>query len=290
MKQNHKIMWIHVLITILSIVFLVGVGIGSYVLIQNVFKAESSIMEVDNDKQLIAVDATKDSQAVNLIYEVHNNKIVQVLIEVLNSDIHNMDYISVPGNTQLKLSADVEKKLEKYDVVIKENSIRVDELTKHYSNNAFQFGQIIIGDVLELDVSYYTVIEKKDYVKYFVTDDREFYLGNKKYSYEMQVLSETFKTKLRQFDVDLNQIIEDAYRDMLSNLHINNKKDYISRFEQIDVDKIYNWHLIGKEQYGRFVIDEDATGKLIKFVINNKNKYKYVQEEYNSKKAEQLSK
>jgi hypothetical protein len=283
-------MWTHVLVAILSIVFLVGVGIGSYALIQSLFKAETSIMEVDNNKQLIAVDVTKDNQAVNLIYEVHNDKIIQVLIEILNSDIHNMDYISVPGNTDLKLSADVEKKLEKYDIDIKENSIRVDELTKEYSSNAFQFGQIIIGDVLGIDISHYTVIEKEDYVKYFVTDDREFYLGNKKHSYEVQVLSETFKTRLRQFDVDLNQIIEDAYEDMLTNLHINNKKAYISKFEQIDVDKIYNWHLIGKEQYGRFVIDEDGTAKLINFLVNNKNKYKYTQEEYNSRKAEQLRK
>jgi hypothetical protein len=77
---------------------------------------------------------------------------------------------------------------------------------------------------------------------------------------------------------------------LMTNLHINNKKAYISKFEQIDVDKIYNWHLIGKEQYGRFVIDEDGTAKLINFLVNNKNKYKYTQEEYNSRKAEQLRK
>lgn len=290
MKQNQKIMWIHVLIVILSIIFLAGVGIGSYVLIQNLFKAETSVMEIDEDEQLIAVDATIDNQAVNLIYEVHNNKIIQVLIEIFNSDIKNIDYITMPGNTELGLSADVEKKLEKYDIDIKENSIRVDELTKEYSNNAFQFGQIIIGDVLDLDISYYTVVEKKDYVKYFVTDDREFYLGKQKYNYEMQVLSETFKTRLRQFDVDLNQIIEDGYRDMLSSLNMNNKKEYVSSFKQVDVDRIYNWHLIGEEVYGRFVIDKDNTDKLVKAILDNKTKYKYTQEEYNRNMAEKLSK
>lgn len=290
MKRNQKVMWVHILIVILSIIFLVGVGIGSYFVVQNVFDVEESIIQMDEDKQVIAADTTIDSQAINLIYEINNDKIVKVLIEILNSETCNIDYITMPGNTELELSADIEKKLEKYNIDVEEQSIRLDELTKYYDSNAFQFGQLIIGDVLGIDISYYTVMPKSTFVKYFVADDRTFYLGNKKYEYEMQVLSETFITKLKQFDLQLDKLIDDSYGDLISSLNVNNKKKYIPIFEKADVDKVYNWHIIGEEVYGAYVIDEKLNGKMISNVINNKARYKYTQEEYNNAVQKKLNK
>ena len=84
MKQNHRIMWIHILIIVLSIIFFVGVGIGSFVLIQNVFKRDENTMETSTDKQKIIADVSVDRIAVNLIYEVDDNKIIRAAVEIFN--------------------------------------------------------------------------------------------------------------------------------------------------------------------------------------------------------------
>lgn len=283
MKQNHRIMWIHILIILLSLIFLIGVGIGSFVLIQNMFKTDTLTMESLDDEQSIVADIAVDDIAVNLIYEVDDENIIHAVIEIFNSNIGNIDYITIPSNTELIISKKVEKKLEQYHINFNEKSIRLDELIKYFDKDMYQIGQIIMSDVLGVDISYYTVFNKKNFVKYFVEDNSTFYFGKNKYEYELLVFSETFKTKLKQFDVQLEDLMRDSYEEMTSNFNLNNRLKYLPKYEKVDVNNIYNWHIMGEKRNVKFVIDTKSNALLIMSIMSRKEQYKITQTEYNKR-------
>ena len=282
MKQNHRIMWIHILIIVLSIIFFVGVGIGSFVLIQNVFKTDENTMETSTDKQKIIADVSVDRIAVSLIYEVDDNKIIRAAVEIFNSDVGNIDYITIPGNMELTISKKITKKLIRCGIDVNAKSIRLDELIKYFGNDSYQLGQMILGDVLGINISYYTVFNKKNFVKYFVEDDSVYYYGKNKYEFEILVFSETFKTKLKQFDFKLDELIYSSYNEMSTNFNLNNRLKYLEKYDKVDVEKIYFWHVMGKKQYGRFIINKEKNETFMKRILSRKEQYAITQSEYNA--------
>lgn len=281
MKQNHRIMWIHILIILLSFVFLIGVGIGSFVLIKNMFETKTSSTESE-EGQTIMADVAVDEIAVNLIYRINRDGIDQAVLEIFNSKSGELDYVTIPGNTELTISKQFANKLKKYNVLCSKKTIRLNELDKYFENNAYQVGQLLIRDVFGIEVSYYTAIQTKVFVKYFVEDSSIIYVGKKQYQYDVQKFSETFKTKLNQFDLQLEQLICDSYNDLDTNFNLNNRLKYVPKYDKTDVDKIYNWHIIGKNKYGKFVIDSKVNSAMLSKIMSRKEQYKITQDEYNS--------
>ena len=281
MKQNHMIMWIHILIILLSIVFLFGIGIGSFVLIKNMFTTEASSLESSEEQKIIA-DIAVDSVAINVIYKIDEESIEQAVLEIFNSNSGELDYVTIPGNTELSMSNAMLKKLKKCNVLNSKKDIRINELVKCFGNDAYQVGQLLIGDALGVDISYYTAIQTKTFVKYFVEDRETIYVGKKEYEYDIQKFSETFKTKLKQFDLQLEELICNSYNDLNTNFNLNNRLKYIASYNKTDIDKIYNWHIIGKKKYGKFVIDTDSNKTMLSKIISRKVQYKITQEEYNN--------
>ena len=101
-------------------------------------------------------------------------------------------------------------------------------------------------------------------------------------SYNIQSFSETFMTKLRQFDLQLEELICDSYNELDTNFNLNNRLKYLSKYDNTDIDKIYYWHIIGEEKYGKFVIDTKTNTAMLSKIISRKEQYKITQDEYNN--------
>lgn len=281
MKQNHRIMWIHILIILLSLIFLIGVGIGSFVLIKNMFETKTVETEAGEEQKIIA-DIALDTVSTNIIYKVDEDCIEQAVLEIFNSNSGELDYVTIPGNTELTISNQLSKRFRKYNILTSKKTVRINELVKYFENDSYQVGQLLIGDTLGIELSYYTAIQTKEFVKYFVEDSEIMYVGKKKYEYDIQEFSETFKTKLKQFDLQLEELISDSYNELNTNFNLNNRLKYLSKYDKTDVDKIYYWHIIGEMKYGKFVIDTKTNTAMLSKIISRKEQYKITQDEYNN--------
>ena len=288
MKRENRIMIKHVLITVLSIIMLISTGVGCYIGIVNLFGVEAKLDGSSMDKKVIATDISLDRQVCNLIYSVNTKSgmVEGIILEFFNCDSGKMDYVTVPGNTKLKLSDDLIKELAKYGYGFKDKFLSVRKLIEVFgADNAFQFGQKVLEDALGIKISYYTVFKSDVITKYFVKTPGTFYLAVdkkvKEFNYDMYELSETYITKTNRVENDITELINQGYKDLKSNFSLNNKLSYLQGYKKAQIELIYYWHVVGKEEYNQFVLDKEVNSKLFKYIRNTKTQYKIAQEEYN---------
>lgn len=288
MKSENRMMIKHVLIIVLSIVMLISTGIGCYVGIVNLFGVEAKLDGSSMDSKVIATDILLDRQVCNLIYSVNTKsyEIDSVVLEFFDSDSGKMDYVTVPSNTKLVISGELFKKLTQYGYGLKDKVLSLKKLIEVFgTENAYQFGQMVLEDVLGIKISYYTVFSNNVIVKYFVKTPSTFYLAVdkkvKEFDYDMYKLSETYITKTNRVENDITALINQGYKDLRSNFSLSNKLSYLQGYKKAQIELIYYWHVVGKEEYNQFILDKEVNTKLFKYIRKTKTQYKIAQEEYN---------
>ena len=288
MKSENRMMIKHVLIIVLSIVMLISTGIGCYVGIVNLFGVEVKLDGSSMDSKVIATDILLDRQVCNLIYSVNTKsyEIDSVILEFFDSDSGKMDYVTVPSNTKLVISGELFKKLTQYGYGLKDKVLSLRKLIEVFgTENAYQFGQMVLEDVLGIKISYYTVFSNNVIVKYFVKTPSTFYLAVdkkvKEFDYDMYKLSETYITKTNRVENDITALINQGYKDLRSNFSLSNKLSYLQGYKKAQIELIYYWHVVGKEEYNQFILDKEVNTKLFKYISKTRTQYKIAQEEYN---------
>lgn len=288
MKSENRMMIKHILIIVLSIVMLISTGIGCYIGIVNLFGVESKLDGSSMDSKVIATDILLDRQVCNLIYSVNTKsyEIDSVVLEFFDSDSGKMDYVTVPNNTRLVISDELFKKITQYGYGLKDKTLSLRKLIEVFgTENAYQFGQMVLEDVLGIKISYYTVFSNNVIVKYFVKTPGTFYLAVdkkvKEFDYDMYRLSETYITKTNRVENDITELINQGYKDLRSNFSLSNKLSYLQGYKKAQIELIYYWHVVGKEEYNQFILDKEVNAKLFKYIKKTKTQYKIAQEEYN---------
>lgn len=255
----------------LKSIFIIGffllVGFGSYSLTMFYYSFEGVPTSSRASKLIreMVSDGSVDEVSKNLIFSVDNEtgEIKELVIEIVNTFTNNIDYITVPTNTQFTLSNELYQKIFAVNSEIPQ-IIQLSRLKEYFDEDyVYVYGILMVEDLLEVDISYYTSMSK-DYFNTIFEDD-----GNR------EVLLEEYKNMVASINTEeaAKEYIKKYYKEITSNLSIRNKQSYINTYLQVDPEYIYFHSLIGEQRSNSFIVDTDASSQMIAEIISNDNTY-----------------
>ncbi len=289
-KELQKIFFKTFLITVISMVAISLISIGTYTLVVKAFAVEEEQIEEGNAKEVSMIsDIRLGSTYLNLIYSVdEENKLIEnIAIEVFNSKTGNLDFVTIPSNTEYTMSDTLYKRLSAVNPQIPQ-VIKLANIMEYFEvMESYQYGQLIIEDMLGLKLSFYTKITSTVFEDYLVSEERDMYSKDgKKYTYPTLCMSSVLKDEITQAEVTADNItafLTQISSSVTSNLTNSNRLTYKDAYLKVALDKVYYWHAFGKISTDNsvFTIDAGQTKSLIEQIKKNST-YTQTQEEYNA--------
>lgn len=133
----------------------------------------------ENSKQVenMIGEAQIDDCSKNLIYVWNEEKsrISACVLEVFDTEKNSMDYITIPTSGQITISPTMYKKISQVNQEIPQVFI-LSKLCSFFDkgdDTAFGYGVLILEDFFDIDVSYYSVVNKEDFEAAFEAKEEE---------------------------------------------------------------------------------------------------------------------
>lgn len=301
-NKNNSIAGIFVkslLKSILGIIVLLTVGFVSYKVSYMILSNNSSgIGNSSNNIKDIIEDAQTDKVSKNLIYVCDDKKITHILLEICNTNTNNMDYVTIPANTDYTIPSEMYQKLYTVNEEVPQ-IVHLSSLKKYFAQDAdaYGYGEIIIEKMIGIKISYYTVLDQETYNNHFeqvktnlkfrpLTFTSEDDINNAgtseqtsdyvTVSQKISVASSTYINQLKDISGDEKKIaeyIKDQYDRVDSNLTVYNKIGYIESYEKMNVDYYHYWGIPGTYSGNNFIVDTKAAKKYLTKLINNQTPY-----------------
>ena len=292
MKKNAvKFFFKSLLKSILVIMSILAVGFISYKVSYEYLSRQLEEGKLDvQEKELESIldQAKTDEISKNLIYVINDKqKITHMMLEICNTNTNNMDYITIPVNTDYTIPAKMYQKL----CVVDEE---IPQLRKYFADmkdsEAYGYAELIMEKLLKTDISYFTVItediyelhyqEQKMTTQYTKVQDSSVQTASPDGSSKPQnysasvtmkvtVLSDSFTNQLNDLAGDESKImayIKDQYGQdgVQSNLTVYNKIGYIEAYMKMDSSLYHYWGLPGEYNGKLFRADTLSASKFIK--------------------------
>lgn len=231
---------------LLIIVVLGVVGVGSYQLTMLYYRSVEhySPEKAGTQAQDLVADAAADPIAQNLIYCVNEetNEIENIVLEIFNTYTSELDYITIPIDAKIAISNTMYQKLSKlkYDVP---QIITLSKITKYFEGDSkYAYGTLVLEDVMEVDISFYSVIPSSVYETMFETSEAGVQQLTQAYQKEM---SENTEEKV------VKEYITSLYDKIESNLSLQKRLTYAKEYVKIQKEQI---------QYDILAITQNGTG------------------------------
>lgn len=289
-KELQKIFFKTFLITVLSMLVLSFVSIGTYALIIKGFTVEEEKQQEVGGKEVSMIsDVRLGSTYLNLIYSSNEaDKVIEnMAIEVFNSNTGNLDIVTLPANTEYTMSDTLYKRLSAVNPQIPQ-VIKLGNILQYFdAPEAYQYGQVIVEDMLGMELSFYTKITNTVFGDYLETKEMDIYTSDaKKHTYSVLCMSSYIKNDIMDSNIDEDNItafLTKISSAVSSNFTSSNRLSYKDAYLKVALDKVYYWHAIGKINTDKstFSIDTKQTTAVIKGIIKN-SAYTQTQEEYNN--------
>lgn len=133
----------------------------------------------ENSKQVenMIGEAQIDDCSKNLIYVWNEEKsrISACVLEVFDTEKNSMDYITIPTSGQITISPTMYKKISQVNQEIPQ-VFTLSKLCSFFDkgdDTAFGYGVLILEDFFDIDVSYYSVVNKEDFEAAFEAKEEE---------------------------------------------------------------------------------------------------------------------
>ena len=296
-KNAVKFFFKSLLKSILVIMSILAVGFISYKVSYGYLSRQLEEGKLDvQEKELESIldQAKTDEISKNLIYVINDKqKITHMMLEICNTNTNNMDYITIPVNTDYTIPAKMYQKLCVVDEEIPQ-IVRLSMLRKYFADmkdsDAYGYAELIMEKILKTDISYFTVItediyelhyqEQKMTTQYTKVQDSSVQTASPDGSSKPQnysasvtmkvtVLSDSFTNQLYFLFVYESKImvyIKDQYgKDgVQSNLTVYNKIGYIGAYMKMDPSLYHYWGLPGEYNGKLFRADTLSASKFIK--------------------------
>ncbi len=298
MKNNklQKLFFRTFLVTVIAIILAVGIGFTTYAIIGKFFK-ESDVDQnqgVEKSMSIIA-NVNLGTPALEVIYDADENdsEIKHIVLGVFNTQTHNLDYMTIPAATQYKMSDDLFEELSSVNEDLPQ-TVKFSELPKYFpGKEVYEYGELLLGDMLGVDMSFYTKITSTDFENYFKETQMSFYSPKKATFEDTLVYSDAFIKSYENVKPEtVINFLTDINNSTASNLSLTDRTKYASDFAQVAGDKVYFWHAYGdyKDNGDTFNIDVKSTKKVFDAIIDNAS-YTVTQSEYmeTQKKASSVS-
>lgn len=275
MKKTSTLrIFIHVFLqSVFIIAIFLGVGTLSYKITTYYYKVTEDKKEDVSDEVIreIVDDVQIDRVSKNLIYHYNNDnqEMEHVILEIFNMDNSNLDYITIPVDTQLSLSNELYQRIyEHYPEV--PQIIMISELGKYFTEKTkYAYGVLMLEDYLGIDISYYTILEDDNYNAVF-QEEKEDIVEN---HIRRQVFSDSLNEKIVNMTRDdIESYIEQFYEWSTSNLSLKDKLWYADALLLVNKEYIRFRIVPGEQKGDHFVMTVEETKSLVA-EIENSDKY-----------------
>ncbi len=208
-----------------------------------------------------------------IISQNKNGEIKHIVLGVFNTITGNLDYVTIPKDTQFTIS----NKL--YQSLCNAGSdapqiIKLEDAGKHFAKAAlYGYMVILLEDMLGMDIGYYTVISEERFDEVF--SEISTMEGQKIYTISQSFLNETSSITDEE---GLKAFLQEEAKEYKSSLSLQGKYWYVPEYMNITKECIYAHGLYGKQKTGYFEVDTEASKLLLADIEENPMPYVEVQE------------
>lgn len=255
------------------VILLVGVSVLSYKAVMYFGKGQDSetvliTEEKEKEKEKSITKPSIDDISKNLVYAVNDEtgEIEHILLEIFHCEKKRLYYITIPVRTQFTMSELLYQRL----IVVNPTMPQIVKLSGIYKyfnpETAYEYGVWMIEDLLNIKISYYTVIPQSVYEEMFTTEKKK-----NEYSHVIQkaVFSKGYEEFLKsiQTEEDIRKYIEELYLSIQSNLSVKDKLNYVYSYRNTTRNNIVFDILPGEDTNSAYIINEALARQQIEACI-----------------------
>ena len=262
-KKNKSIgfrIFITILKTFITVILMLLMGIASYTFTIKYYEVTEK-PKTNNTILDIVSEAKADEISRNIIYsyDAETSKIEAIVIEVLNTKTNNLDYITIPVNTQFSLSNELFRRLYTAEVDIPQ-IVKLASLRKYIKDDtAYEYGMLILEEHFGFDLGYYTMIPSEEFNKIFAYSEDTGY-----YKLTDSIISAAGSIEEKR---DMESFIKEQSEFFTTNIKIKSKLKYAETYLNIDPQMIYYHVIPGEEKADVFRPDENKAEKLYSMIL-----------------------
>lgn len=249
-------------------IILIGVGVASYKLTTYYYKiTEKEVSAEDKDAVKDIVDDVKiDRVSKNLIYHVDSKtgEIKHLILEIFSMDTYNLDYITIPVNTEFAMSNELYQRIYANHSDVPQ-IVKISNMSEYFSKDTkYSYGALLIEDLLGVDISYYTVLEDTVYNQVF-TEDSLSQMDTEKEAERKQIFTDDFYDEIEQLTDEalIIDYLESFYKKIESNLTIKNKLKYAASYVFVNKDYIHFYIIPGTAKESNFTVSIEEAKSLL---------------------------
>jgi hypothetical protein len=211
-----------------------------------------------------------DDVSKNLIfcYDSESHIISKLILEVYHCERKQLTYITIPMSTQFTMTDVLYKKLIAVQPSIPQ-VIRLSNMIRYLdTSEIFDYGVLMIEDMLDLDISYYSVMPTEFYQSLF--EERSIpdgisaagLLSEAEPPEVEMVVAEAFTEDcIKRLDTlkdkeEISNYIETLYEEMKSNLSIDGKMNYLESYAMTSMKDVSFTRIGGYDRNSGFTLDE----------------------------------
>ena len=249
------------------------VGFTTYKLTIGVYKlTHKDGKQTSNVSNTIANDGTADNICKNLIYIADEEDNIQgVILEILNTYTNNLDYVTIPIDTQFPLSTDLYQRLYAKNQQIPQ-IITLKNLNTYFDKSTrFVYGELMMNELLGTELSCYTIINSDTADSIFGEETRTILLETGELvEGSVYVLKDSIIESISGEEVySMKEYLARFYEVAKSNLSLESKQKYASTYRNVNRDYIY-YHIIpGVQEIDYYDADTELTKEFIDQLVNN---------------------
>lgn len=260
-KNVGRVVAVQIIRSFIIVAAMLVTGIVSYKLTMTYYEVTADSEERDDILDIVT-DVTADSISRNLIYSADPNtkKITGMVIEILNTETGNLDYVTVPASIQVDISTELYQRLFSSGIDIPQ-IFNVADINLFFKEGAsYEYGMLLLEDFLGIDIGYYTCMEPQVFNECFVMEPDT----------QMYRLNDSLLLKAASADNDMDGFIKSWCDRVSSDLKPKNRMKYSSYYNNVKQELIYYHIFPGQNVNGIFKPDVQACADMYKTILMDK--------------------
>lgn len=231
-------------------------GVLSYYLTMLYYNQTDRVERSTQYTHVISVNTGNESSNLIYSYDQKKKKVDAVVLELFDQTTKNLNYITIPANTQITIDQST------YSEILKVNQgvpqvIRLADIPQYFSGDvAYEYGIMILADELSADIGYFTMLDTDVFHKYF----RKLNRSALTYYPSELLLSGAAECKSSG---DMDDFIEDKWDSLVSDITLNQKQHYSDALVQVNQEYIRGYSAYGSKSSGTFILNKKKNKKLI---------------------------
>lgn len=218
-----------------------GIGFVSYFITLHYYRAHE--MPVDDSVKEVVLDIVSDAKVTDIaqnlicVTDKKGTAIRYMLLEVFNTNTERLDYINLPVEESITLSNELYQRLYAANEEVPQ-VMKLANLNRYFNDGTvFEYAEVIVGELLDTEISFYTVMPKSQFQKIFRIRDGAFPESTTDIAVYKKNFWNTCSTLVSEQKVE--DYIETMYESIASNLSVNNRKKYASDYTKLSREQIH---------------------------------------------------